>query len=395
MRMFSRAVSWRPQSWRAPLGIIGACAAVSLAGLNGAPALAASAPTSARPANTTRPAITAPAAASYFTTGGQLHSVAAASASNAWAAGYAGTGSSTAVLMLHWNGRSWSRVTSPGVLKGAGQLSAITVVSAKDAWAVGSTGNSASGATRSLLLHWNGTAWSQVTSPAPVGHAALSAVTATAKGGWAVGYYYKEPGAAVDYFPLIFRLNGAKWSRVATKLGGNAALTGVAVTSAGATWATGSLVGQLDGFLLRWNGRSWASSSFPLAGQFHDLSGIAAGPGGIAFAVGTDSSTSLVPLSMKWTGKTWQKATVSAPSWSTLDTVAFAPGGAAWAAGTTGLSRHNTLILHWNGKAWTRVASPGTGAVLGLGFSSSRNGWAVGGNGSRTLILHWNGKAWG
>jgi hypothetical protein len=388
MRMFSRAVSWRPQSWRAPLGIIAACAAVGLAGLNGAPALAASAGASARPA------ITTPAAASYFSTGGQLHSVAAASANNAWAVGYAGTGSSTAVLMLHWNGRSWSRVTSPGVLKGAGQLSAITVVSAKDAWAVGSTGNSASGATRSLLLHWNGKAWSQVTSPVPVGHAALSAVTATAKGGWAVGYYYKAPGAAVDYFPLIFRLSGAKWSRVTTKLGGNAALTGVAVTSAGVTWAAGSAVGQFDGFLLRWNGRAWASASFPLAGQFHELSGIAAGPGGIAFAVGTDSSTSLVPLSMKWTGKTWQKATVKAPSWSTLDAVAFAPGGAAWAAGTTGRFRDNTLTLRWNGKAWTRVASPGTGTILGLGFSASGNGWAVGSNGPKTLILHWNGKAW-
>jgi hypothetical protein len=394
MRMFLRAVSWRTQPWRVLLGITAACAAVSLAGVNGAPALAASAPTSARPATTALPATAAQPAATHYSAGGQLQGVATASANNAWAVGYAGTGSSPAVLMLHWNGKSWTRVTSPGVLKGAGQLSAITVVSAKDAWALGSTGNSASGTTHSLLLHWNGTAWSQVTSPGPVGHAALSAVTATAKGGWAVGYYYKAPEAAVDYFPLIFRLSGAKWSRVATKLGGDAALNGVAVTSAGATWATGSVVGQLDGFLLRWNGRTWASASFPLEGQFHDLSGIAAGPGGIAFAVGTNSSTSLVPLSMKWTGKTWQKATVSAPSWSTLNTVAFAPGGAAWAAGTTGLSRDNTLILRWNGKAWTRAASPGTGAILMLRFAASNNGWAVGGNGSKTLILHWNGKAW-
>jgi hypothetical protein len=398
MRVFSRAVLWRAQSWRALLGISAACVAVSLASANSAPALAAGmaagAPSSARQAATALPAVTARPTASYYSAGGQLRGVATVSASNAWAVGSTGVGASTEPLMLHWNGRSWSRVTTPGVLKSAGQLSAITVVSAKDAWAVGSTGNTSSGATHSLLLHWNGAALTRVTSPAPVGNAALSAVTATAKGGWAVGYYYKAPGAAVDYFPLIFRLSGAKWSRVATKLGGDAALNGVAVTSAGATWATGSGVGQLDGFLLRWNGRTWASASFPLAGQFHDLSGIAAGPGGSAFAVGTDSSTSLVPLSMKWTGKTWQKATVSAPSWSTLNTVAFAPGGAAWAAGTTGLSRDNTLILRWNGKDWTRVASPGTGTILGLGFAASSNGWAVGSNGSKTLILHWNGKTW-
>ena len=41
------------------------------------------------------------------------------------------------------------------------------------------------------------------------------------------------------------------------------------------------------------------------------------------------------------------------------------------------------------------MASPGTGIILGLGFASSNNGWAVGSNGSKTLILHWNGKAWG
>jgi len=61
---------------------------------------------------------------------------------------------------------------------------------------------------------------------------------------------------------------------------------------------------------------------------------------------------------------------------------------------STGLSRHNTLILRWNGKAWTRVASPGTGVILGLGYSAANNGWAVGGNGAKTLILHWNGKTW-
>ncbi|MGD0704039.1 MAG: hypothetical protein ABSA02_29655, partial [Trebonia sp.] len=343
--------------------------------------------TAAPPASTVRPT------AAYYSTGGQLRGVAAASANNAWAVGSTDAGSSTEPLMLHWNGKSWSRVTSPGVLKGAGQLTAITVISAGDAWAVGTTGNP-SGTTHSLLLHWNGAVWSQVTSPAPVGNAALYAVTATAKGGWAVGYYYKAPGSAVDYFPLIFRLSGTKWSRVTTKLGGDALLNGVAVTSAGATWATGSVVGMLDGILARWNGRSWGWASFPVAGQYHALSGIAAGPGGVAFAVGTDSSSSLVPLSMKWTGKTWQKTTVSAPSWSTLNTVAFAPGGAAWAAGTTGLTRAGTLILRWNGNAWTRVASPGTGTIIGLGFAASKNGWAVGASGSKTLILHWNGKAW-
>jgi len=64
-------------------------------------------------------------------------------------------------LILHWNGNAWSQVASPKVLAGtAGQLSAITVVSATDAWAVGVTGSVGSGKDHTLLLHWNGKAWS-------------------------------------------------------------------------------------------------------------------------------------------------------------------------------------------------------------------------------------------
>jgi len=384
---FMRA-SWRGVFGRAQFAVIATCVAVGLASVYGGPALAAGTAAGAPQAQPSEP--TARSAAAYSTAGG-LAGVATASASSAWAVGYAGTGSGAKVLMLHYNGSKWSRVTSPGVLTATGALTAITVVSARDAWAVGSTG----GASHTLLLHWNGSRWSQVTSPAPVGNAALNAVTATAKGGWAVGYYYTPPGSAIDYFPLVFRLAGAKWSRVATRLGGNAGLNGVAVDSASTTWATGSIVGMLDGILARWNGSAWAwAHSFPVAGQYHELSGIAAGPGGTAFAVGTDSSTSMVPISMKWTGKTWRKAIVSAPSWSELNAVAFAPGGTAWAAGATGLSRENTMIVRWNGKAWTRVASPGTGRLDGLAFSAASNGWAVGTTGSSTLILHWNGKAW-
>src|SRR5580658_4506717 len=86
----------------------------------------------------TRPPAPGTAATSY-STAGQLVGVAAVSPSSAWAVGSAGDSAQT-VLMLHWNGNAWSRVTSPAVLNGrAGHLSAITVVSATDAWAVGAT----------------------------------------------------------------------------------------------------------------------------------------------------------------------------------------------------------------------------------------------------------------
>jgi hypothetical protein len=392
MRTFSRA-AFRRSLWRAPLAIAATCIAVGLAGLNGVPAVAAGTASGGPPP--TAPVATARPAAPYYGAVGGLLGVGAASAGNAWAVGYAGPTSAQKILMLHWNGSKWSRVTRPSVLNGTrGQLTAIKVVSAADAWAVGDT-STAAGVTHSLLLHWNGKVWSQVTTPAPVANGGLNAITATAAGGWAVGYYFTPPGSAVDYHSLVFRLTGTRWSRVGTGLGGDTGLNGVAVTTAGTDWATGSVAGQLDGFLARWNGHSWVASSFPLAGQFHELSGIAAGPGGTAFAVGTDSSTSLVPLGMRWTGKKWLKVTVTAPKESSLDAVAVAPGGAAWAGGQTlSSSGVRTLVMRWNGAAWTRVTSPGAGTVYGFSFSAAGNGWAVGSVGAKTLLLHWNGRTW-
>lgn len=381
------------RSWRAIV-------AITMTGtlMGAATIIAGSMPAGAVIATPARAAL--PAATSYTAAGG-LNGVAAAADNNAWAVGYSGSSGSPKILMLHWNGSAWSKVASKQLkLNGsAGELSGITVVNAKDAYAVGYTGNPL-GTTRTLLLHWNGSTWGTVTNPSPVSGGALTAVTVTAKGGWAVGYYATGP-AAIDYWTLAFRLNGAKWSRVSSKTS-NAAFTGVAVTSAGTAWATANAVGMITGAVAEWNGGAWSwLRSFPVAGPYHAMNGIAAGPGGIAFAVGANGNFPQTPaLSMEWTGHAWVKAAVSAPTASSLDTVTFAPGGAAWAAGSTELGTGNPMIVRWNGHQWTRVTAPGKAARLyGIGFSAAKYGWAVGSTSltsgaTQTLILHWNGGTW-
>jgi len=234
---------------RAILTIAAAGIPVSLAGVAAGPVSAAVHPAkAAHPARTVHPAATAYSAA------GGLSGVAAASRSDAWAVGYTGT-STRKVLMLRWNGRAWWRVTSPRVLTGPGDLSAITVVSAKYAWAVGSTGSDLH--PRTLIVHWNGRTWSAVSSPA-VANGSLSAVTATAKGGWAVGYHSTGP-TVPQTSPVIFRLAGTKWSRVDPKFGTGTgvAMDGVATTSSGTTFATGLYTGMITGVLARWSGSAW------------------------------------------------------------------------------------------------------------------------------------------
>jgi hypothetical protein len=335
------------------------------------------------------PAHAAGPTATRYTTTGDLAGVAAVSASDAWVVG--GTGPK--VLMLHWNGATWSRVTSPRVLTGTGALDAITAVSAEDAWAVGYTGTNDSDHT--LLLHWNGRTWSQVTNPKPIG-GTLRAVSATASGGWAVGDAH--PGGAA-FSPLILRLTGTTWSRPKTAYGTHAEddviLDGVTVTRGRTAWAAGTT--QETSALARWNGKTWTSeyALFPLPVQYY-FTGVATGSAGTGFVVGSESHfpSGPTPFSARLTGTTWKKVTVSAPSDAQLNAVTFAPGGTAWAAGAVGA---RALIVRWAGSRWARISSPSPGsrsAIAGLGFSASNYGWAVGYSGSKTMILHWNGKSW-
>jgi hypothetical protein len=134
-----------------------------------------------------------------FSFHGQLDSVAAASPDDAWAVGFSG-GAITdgGTLMLHWDGRTWSRVASPQVLDGVpGVLSDVTAVSDSDAWAVGVTAAASAsresvGTAKPLIVHWDGSRWSQVANlPAVTG--SLSGVTMSSHSGWAVGSFSWSP----------------------------------------------------------------------------------------------------------------------------------------------------------------------------------------------------------
>jgi hypothetical protein len=351
-----------------------------------------------------------------FSFRGNLERVASASPGDAWAVGFSGTFPNVGTLMLHWDGTAWSRVTSPAVLDGApGVLNDVTVVSATDAWAVGFTGRDRSaGRTPLLLLHWDGTRWSRVTvMQATAGE--LSGIAMSSHGGWAVG----AAAVAGHLRPLILRWDGAGWHPVPAPAGpGDLSLSGVVVTSGGTAFASGAVYRRgppvvAYSVLMRWNGSSWQWASFPIAGPANSLFGMAAGPDGTAWAVGQDATyTSLPsanilgpPLAMRWTGATWQKVHVPGGK-AGFCGVTVAPGGAVWAVGS---GDGGPVAMRWTGGAWAEVPVPtgafleANGGVCGVAFSSPTDGWAVGAAllantgkqaGYRPLIVHWDGTAW-
>jgi hypothetical protein len=140
-----------------------------------------------------------------------LTGVAVTSVSNAWAVGGIGCGCGPATaLILHWNGKRWiARKWQPYMGSGLRGMSAF---SARSVWIVGGAGEG-DGPMSTWILHWNGTSLKQMPSPSPGdrsmgGGAWLASVAVTsAHSAWAVGGYAIASGSRT----LILHWNGTAW----------------------------------------------------------------------------------------------------------------------------------------------------------------------------------------
>jgi hypothetical protein len=182
--------------------------------------------------------------------------VAASSSKSVWAFGTA-NGYSTQYA-LHWNGKSWAVAHS---WKNSSPIGHAMALSASDVWAFG-------GDTGFGTWHFNGKTWSKVTTPFTL----VTAKARSAKDIWAVGYGPQK----VPYppLPLVAHWNGQKWSVVPTpaiESPFSAAFTDLSVASAGDVWAVGYHYQLTDPqsdpvqqpIALHWNGTTWSRADPP------------------------------------------------------------------------------------------------------------------------------------
>ncbi len=218
-----------------------------------------------------------------------LSAVAATSASNAWAVGSYSNGTADQTLIERWNGTTWKRVPSPNPGGSArfNVLRSVAATSATSAWAVGYYSNGT--AEQTLIVRWDGTTWKRVPSPSPSSSInRLAGVTATsATSAWAVGTY--DNGIAPQ--TLIERWNGTAWKRVPGPNPGSAnnAFLGVTATSATSAWAVGAYQnGTVFRTLIgRWNGTAWTQVPSPnLSSSDNFLQAVDATSATSAWAVG-------------------------------------------------------------------------------------------------------------
>ena len=128
--------------------------------------------------------------------------------------------------ILHWNGTSWSLVSSPI----SQAINSVSMVSISDGWAVANSGK---------ILRWDGTSWSEFTD---IGNQTLDVVFMTSStDGWIV-----NGGGLIEYW------NGTSWVADTSPTTRN--LMSVIFTSSSSGWAVGA-----NGTILRHVG-SFASS---------------------------------------------------------------------------------------------------------------------------------------
>ena len=298
------------------------------------------------------------------------------SPSDVWAVGALSSefGTAIATLAEHWNGSSWTIVStpSPGLAPYFGDgLNSVAAVSSSDVWAVGQAGLSLGGES-ALIEHWDGTAWAVVPSP-QVSSSTLTSVSATSSTNvWAAGSYHTSQG----YRALVEVWNGSTWSLVSDS---DSAVTSISATSPTDVWATANDVEH-------WDGSSWSIvSTLP-------ASAVTAVASNDVWVI--EANTQLA----HWDGSTWH--VVSSPQIGNLHAISANTSNNAWAVGLS--SSNQPVTEHWDGSTWSQVNAPNgshSGGLLAVALNGS-SAFAVGDHASEPhrelqgLQIRWDGSKW-
>jgi hypothetical protein len=334
----------------------------------------------------------------------RLYSVAASASNKVWTVGSYAAG--YLPLLELWDGSQWTQYSGASATADS-ELYGLAIIS-PDIWAVGYEGASAqasdfpwetkptSGASTYAEKYNNGT-WTHYTTVSP-GSGAFNTFTSvcgsSSSAVWAVGYYYDSSSA--HFKTLAERWDGTNWSQYTTPnpTGADNDLYGVACVASDNVWAVGSTGSNT--FIIHYNGTSWSQVTSPSPGtDLNYVQGVACYSSNECLAVGEKRNTGsayYTTLALHYNGTSWSSVTSANPSSSHsnyLTSVAYVGQSSwAWAAGQYDVTPVKTLVEKWNGTSFSTFTSPNQGTsdnqLIGVstipGSSTCAGGgsWAVG-----------------
>lgn len=166
------------------------------------------------------------------------------------------------------------------------------------------------------------------------------------------------------------------------KLQPPAQLEAIAMLSARAGWAVGTIIARYDGV-------RWTNVAMPGSHHLH----------AVAFAT-PEAGWAVGDAVLHYDGHTWRTETPPEPDGThlLLKAVAVRSPSDVWVAGSIESAEHaaRALLLHFDGTAWREVPLPAESLSLkGIALVSPTDGWAVGDDlRSQPLVLHYDGTAW-
>ena len=296
---------------------------------------------------------------------GEILSVSASSAANAWAVGQEYSPCDMCLFTTHWNGKKWQTLdVPPGLLHQINRITSDAAVAATTggrAWIFVWGEDNELGTTLLSAVEWTGSAW----SPAHNFPGSPTLSTAAASGPddvWGFG-----ATGTLGQTPWAVHYNGKSWAQVPISVSPDAA----SGSAAGGDWVTGTVATQpLKVAVVHWSKGTWRTVALP---KISVPKGERMRPGYIAAVTPSNVWTTIslarsaygAPAStilLHWNGSAWSR--VSLPKALNADVYGLASDGhgGIWVASYTkndfGVLLAGLVMYHYSAGRWTRVAGP-------------------------------------
>jgi hypothetical protein len=233
---------------------------------------------------------------------GEFSGVSAASPTNVWMVGHVTEGSQRA-LAVHWDGEEFTRPEIQDPRSGTSSFLGVCAPDDGHAFAVGA--NEKSDTTQPLAEEWDGARWLlERTATLGKRSSTFQAVTCSTDADvWAVGH----ANSSTRDKGLVEHRTASGWAQVQTGGQTNVDLTGVVQVAIGEVWAVGSRSTQggavVDPWVEHGTGEDWTGTTVPHKNNGAHLTAVDADAPDDVWVAGNDGEGHVVVD--RWNGTTW------------------------------------------------------------------------------------------